>query len=296
MARFFLTLQYDGTNSYGWQRQNNAHTTIQAAIEKAIADLVGAPVSVVGASRTDAGVHARRTAAHVDIETRLRGEELRRAIDVRLPSDVSLIALEEVAADFHCRHRALGKCYAYRVHNARHRSPLAERNAWFCPRELDVAAMRDAAKPLVGEHDFSAFATLLSDYPNKLTSQPDPERPDKPEGNVRTLHAIEILQRGHLLTFLVFGDGFLRGMVRGVVGTLIDAGLGKLTQTDVEKILVSRDRREAGANLPANGLTLEAVFYDRAEMERWLARASEAAKDERMSLPGSVSSPLELLG
>lgn len=277
MPRFLFQIQYDGERFYGWQRQANDQLTVQEVVEDAAADLVGKPVILHSAGRTDRGVHARAMPAHVDLETRLRGEELRRAIDVRLPDDVALLKVEEVEPNFHCRYMAQGKCYAYRWHTSRRRSPMVRRFAHFEPRKLELAQMREAAAELVGTHDFAAFATLLSEHEDRLTSKPDPDNPEKPVGNTRTIYAAELIQRGELLTLLLFGDGFLRGMVRGIAGTLIDAGLGKLDGMGMQKILRSQDRRQASANLPACGLTLEKVFYEPSEMHEWIARAKENA-------------------
>lgn len=288
MPRFLFRFQYNGTAYLGWQRQNYDDNTVQAVIEKAIQDLVGVPVHLYGASRTDRGVHARDMAAQADLDTRLRGEELRRAIDVRLPRDVTLTSVAEVADDFNCRHAAIGKCYIYRLYNSRRRPALLADQVYHVPRTLDVALMRRAAWPLVGTHDFASFATLLSEKPGGLTSQPDPENPEKPEGNIRTLYSVNIIQRSERVSVMLFGDGFLRGMVRGIVGTLVNVGLGKITPETVSRILHAKDRRSAGANLPGQGLTLERIFFEQAEMDQWIEAAKAA---ERYA--GGIGAPLD---
>lgn len=293
--RFLLTIQYDGTDFYGWQRQRPGQRSVQEVVENAIADLVGGPVSILASGRTDRGVHARGMPAHVDLVTRLRGEELRRAIDARLPPDVALMGVLEVAPDFHCRYQNHGKCYIYRAYAGRSRLPLMNRYAVAEHRHMDVSAMREAAAQLTGTHDYSAFATLLSEHEGRLTSQPDPDNPEKPQGNVRTVFALRIVQAGPLVCWCYFGDGFLRGMVRGLTGTLMDVGFGKLSADDVSGILRSGDRREAGANAPGRGLTLERVFFDQGQMERWMEYAR--LQELRGTAAGEAfSMPLELLG
>jgi len=278
MPRFLFRFQYTGTAYLGWQRQDYDPNTIQGTIERAIHDLVGHDVHLYGASRTDRGVHARDMAAQADLETRLRDEELRRAIDVRLPRDVTLTAVTEVAPDFNCRHAAIGKCYVYRLYNSKRRPALLADQVYHVPRTLDVGLMRKAAYPLVGTHDFASFATLLSEKPGGLTSQPDPDNPDKPEGNIRTMHAVCVIQRTERISVALFGDGFLRGMVRGIVGTLVNVGLGKIPPETVARILHAKDRKKAGANLPGQGLTLERVFFDEAEMAQWIEAAKAAER------------------
>jgi len=272
MPRFLLHIQYDGHAYFGWQRQAHDQITVQEVVEDAIADLVKSPVVLHSSGRTDRGVHARAMPAHCDFESRLRDETLRRAIDVRLPDDVSLLSIKEVEPDFHCRFMCIGKAYAYRWHNSRKRSPLARAHTHHEPRKLDLVAMQEAANVLVGTHDFAAFATLLCEHEDRLTSRPDPDNPEKPVGNIRTIHAAEVVTFGEGVTLMLFGDGFLRGMVRGVAGTLLDAGLGKLSAAQVAEIVASKDRKLASANMPACGLTLEKVFYEHSEMDLWIAQ------------------------
>lgn len=291
MPRILLRVQYDGANYFGWQRQIDDQPSVQAVVEAAIRDLFQEPVKILGAGRTDRGVSARGMPAHFNVETRLRGEELRRAIDVRLPADVSIRSAEVVADDFHCRYHTCGKCYAYRLLRTRKRAPLV-RFAYFWPKRLDMDLLRRAGAPLIGTHDFSSFATMLVEHENRQTTQPDPDKPDKPQGNIRTLYDISVVERGEIVTLLLFGDGFLRGMVRSIVGTILDVASKGLDPSVVGQILAAKDRREAGPNLPAHGLMLERVFYDDAERETWQARAKAASI--RDFAPSGVQWPEEL--
>ncbi len=293
MPRFLFKFQYTGTRYLGWQRQSYDDNTVQGTIERAITDLTGAPVTLYGASRTDRGVHARDMAAQADLETRLRGEELRRAIDSRLPHDITLTDVSEVPDDFNCRHRAVGKCYVYRIYNSRRRPALLANLVHHVPRELDVRKMREAARCLLGTHDFGSFGTLLSEKPGGLTSQPDPDNPEKPEGNIRTIYGVFVIHQSERIAVAIFGDGFLRGMVRGIVGTLVQVGLGKITPKVVERILKAKDRKAAGANLPGEGLTLERIFYQESEMQQWIEAAARAERYASGSEAAPVGGPPE---
>ncbi len=239
-----LTLEYDGAAYHGWQRQGE-RPTVQGEVEKALARMTGASVTVHGSGRTDAGVHALAQVAHFRLETRLSPAEFLRGLNSLLPFDISVTHCEEAAPDFHARKSALGKTYAYHVLNAPVRSALGRRYAWHVPRPLDLSAMREAARRLVGTHDFAAFEGAGS--PRAHT--------------VRTVTAADFSRTGDLLVFSVSADGFLRCMVRNMAGTLVFAGLGKIAPEEVTEILASRDRRRAGPTAPPQGLFLVEVRY-----------------------------------
>lgn len=250
MPKLKLTLAYDGTAYEGWQMQRIG-TGVQEKVEAALAQLFPSAPRVHGSSRTDAGVHARGLVAHVEVpaaEMRMTPRKLLLALNAHLPEDIRVLAVARVAADFHARFHATGKQYRYTVWNHPAMHPLLRAQAWHVPRPLDFAAMRAAARHFVGRHDFRAFRAN-PDYDTDAT--------------IRTLTRCEVRRAGPRLTFLLEGDGFLYKMCRGIVGTLVQVGLGKLTPEAMPRILASRDRRVAGMTAPAHGLVLWKVSYGR---------------------------------
>ena len=242
-----LILQYDGTNYVGWQRQSSG-TSIQGLLEDALAPIAGGHVTVHGAGRTDAGVHALAQVASVALGGALDPMTLARALNAVLPADVRVLSVEEVAPDFHARFSALGKVYEYRIVNAPIVSPFLSRYAWHITQPLDLEAMRCASIGLVGTHDFAAFQGAGS-----VVSSTD-----------RTIRRLEWADRGGYdlpLVMRIEGDGFLRHMVRNIVGTLVEVGIGRWSASQVKAILVSRDRSQAGPTAPAHGLFLVRVDY-----------------------------------
>ena len=251
MRTLKLTLQYDGTDYVGWQRQA-AGTSIQGLLEDALRPIEKAAVTVHGAGRTDAGVHALGQVASIVLASSIEPGTLMRALNAVLPADVRVIAAEVVADDFHARFSASGKRYRYRVLNGAAGCPFEHRYVWQVAQPLDREAMASAAVRLEGRHDFSAFAAA-----GGATTT-----------NERTITRIRVDSGplawpapGPLVTFEVEGDGFLRHMVRNIVGTLVDVGLGRSSPSDVAGILASRDRSRAGITAPASGLFLVEVLY-----------------------------------
>jgi tRNA pseudouridine38-40 synthase len=257
MSHFRLTLEYDGTLFAGWQRQAGGERTVQGALEGAVAEICEAPGRVVGAGRTDAGVHAAGQVAGVEAETRLDAPTFGRALNAHLPPDLAVVAIEEAAPTFHARFDASGKLYRYRIWNGAVRSPLRARFSHHVPQALDVAAMATAAALLAGTHDFASFQAAGSDV----------------EDSVRTLWRVEAIgnPRGDVSLELE-GTGFLRHMVRNVAGTLLEIGLGRRAPAQMSAILEARDRTVAGPTAPARGLVLVRVDYgfrhDSAGLER----------------------------
>lgn len=243
--RIRLVVEYDGTDFVGWQRQLNG-PSIQGSIEEATRRLTGMETSVVGAGRTDAGVHALGQVAAFTTRSRLSLVELRRGLNALLPRSIAVCAVDEVPRAFDPRRDACGKLYRYQVWNAEARSPLLARTSWHVRHPLDAVAMQAAANLLVGEHDFSAFRAA------------DCER----RNPVRLMRRLEILRQGHRLNIETEATAFLKHMVRIIVGTLVDVGRGYLPAAAVGEILASRDRTRAGPTAPPLGLQLVRVDYD----------------------------------
>jgi tRNA pseudouridine38-40 synthase len=243
-----LTLAFDGAAYHGWQRQVSGHT-VQNHLEAALARLFPSKPETTGSSRTDAGVHARGMVVHFDVDPvdlRMAETQLALAINALLPADIRVQHATLTEATFHARFDALGKQYRYHIWNAPTMNPLRRTDAWHVPKPLDLAAMRAAAVKLIGRHDFRAFTS---------------NRGDLLEDPVRTLRRLCIRRAGPLHTFVIEGDGFLYKMCRGIVGTLVLIGQGEMKPGQIDALLASGDRSEAGPNAPAHGLVLWKVFY-----------------------------------
>jgi tRNA pseudouridine38-40 synthase len=241
-----LTIAYRGTDFFGWQRQAEKRT-VQECLEQALAQLWGRKIDLQGSGRTDTGVHALGQVASFNAPRLHNAVVLQRALNANLPRDVRVMKCRLVPPSFHARFDAVEKTYRYLVLNAAVQSPFTLGTHWHVPRPLDLAAMRRAARALLGEHDFASF-----------TSNPGYERS---RGTVRTLRRASISRSEDLLTFHFTSNGFLYRMVRNFVGGLVKVGLGKLAVADFERILHSRSRAEAPPNGPACGLYLVSVSY-----------------------------------
>lgn len=247
MRTLKLTLQYDGTDYVGWQRQPNG-TSIQSLLEDALQPIEGRPVTVHGAGRTDAGVHALGQVGSVTVGTALDPPTVARALNAVLPADVRVLSAEESADDFHARFSAVAKTYEYRILNAPIVSPFLYRYVAHVVAPLDIDTMREASAVLIGRHDFAAFQAAGS--PAASTE--------------RTVHTIEWQDGGGFdlpLVMRISGDGFLRHMVRTIVGTVVQVGIGRWTAPTIEEILEGGDRTKAGPTAPASGLFLARVDY-----------------------------------
>jgi tRNA pseudouridine38-40 synthase len=246
MRHIRLVVEYDGTALSGWQRQANA-PTVQQHLEEALAKLLTHEVSVSGASRTDAGVHARGQVASFHTERAIPLHGIRRGLNSLLPETIAIREAIEVGEDFHPRFSATGKHYRYTIYRGADRSPRLRDRAWHHPAPLDVAAMRTGAGALVGEHDFAAFRAAGC----------------AARTTVRRIDAIDLAESAEgLLTIDVRGTAFLRNMVRIMVGTLVEVGNGSWPVTQVAEILAGKDRTKAGPTAPAHGLELVEVLYD----------------------------------
>lgn len=248
---FRLLLQYDGTDFHGWQVQENDRT-IQGELERVIGMLVGGEVSVTGSGRTDAGVHAEGQVANVHLpDGKFTPEKLRSAINGNLWRDIRVLKIEPVADDFHARFSAKGKTYLYRVVNAPVMSPFWRRYAAHEGKPLDVARMTDAARLFLGEHDWTAFSSARSDADTR----------------VRNITEFTVISRwddraqSTIIEFRISATGFLRYMVRSIIGTLLDVGRGETDGDTIQKAIITGDRNLAGKTAPAQGLTLLRVEY-----------------------------------
>jgi len=246
MRTLKLTLAYDGTDYVGWQRQANGRS-IQQVVEEAFAPLMpsGEPPTVVGAGRTDAGVHALGQVASATLEIDYDASAIHRALNVRLPLDVRVLAVVDAAPGFHAQFHASGKTYRYRIATTAVLSPFDRRFVWHAPGLGSVAAMRRAAEALLGRHDFVSFqagGSMMRD-------------------TTRTLTRVGLRELPGEVQVEIDGDGFLRHMVRAIVGTLAEIGAGARPEDDLARVIAARDRRAAGLTAPACGLTLVEVRY-----------------------------------
>ena len=245
MKRIKLTIAYDGTNYCGWQIQPNG-ITIEEILNKTLSKMTGEEVFVIGASRTDSGVHAMGNVAVFDTETTIPAEKIAVALNQRLPDDIVITKSEEVALDFHPRYCDCSKTYEYHIINTRIPIPTKRLTNYFVSYVLDIDKMRQAASYLVGEHDFVSFCNVRTDV----------------ENTVRTITALDIITNGNEITIRITGNGFLYNMVRIIVGTLIRVGRGFYEPEKVKEILEAKDRKAAGVTAPAHGLVLVEIKYE----------------------------------
>ncbi len=260
-------IQYEGTRYSGWQKLSGKEQTIQGKLENILERMTGEPVTVIGSGRTDAGVHAKGQVANAHLAVNLSENEILDYINAYLPEDIAVLEVTKVSDEFHSRHHAVEKCYLYRVSTAqvtdvfkrryvyeygkgKKSGRALEKEGIAAKKEaegtLDLTAMRKAAALLVGEHDFQGFCG----------------RKIKKKSTVRNIYSIKIEEEPGEICFYYRGNGFLFHMIRIITGTLLEIGAGKRRPEDVERILISKERQEAGETVPAKGLTLLWVRYD----------------------------------
>jgi len=242
MRNIKLLIEYDGTDFFGWQKQKDVRT-VQGVVEDALGEIFQRPLPVCAAGRTDAGVHAWGQVGNFKVETALPADRIGRAIAANLPEDVRIREAEEVGEDFHARFSALRRRYIYYVRT----EPTAVWRRFFhvTPYALDVGRMKDAARSLLGEHDFASFTPTKSrDVPTRCL-----------------LSELNVQKQGPVISFTLEADHFLHPMVRVIVGTLIEVGRGRIPPEQIEAVLGKKDRNAAGPTLPARGLFLLEVEY-----------------------------------
>lgn len=257
MKRVRMVVSYDGTAYRGWQLQSNG-ITIEEVLNRELTALLKEPISVIGASRTDSGVHARGNIAVFDTENRMPADKICFALNQRLPEDIRVQRSEEVPADWHPRKANCTKTYEYKVLNRKISMPLERLYAHFCYFNLDLDKMREAAAYLVGEHDFKSFCTVRT----------------QAEETVRTIYSLDITKQEDMITIRISGSGFLYNMVRIIAGTLLEVGMGAYPPEHMEEILDARDRQAAGRTAPARGLTLVSMEYQK-ELPDWHHRENQ---------------------
>lgn len=245
MKRVKLVVAYDGTNYHGWQVQDNG-ITIEEVLNRTISELVQEDIKVIGASRTDAGVHACGNVAVFDTESRIPGDKFSFALNQRLPDDIRIQESCEVDADFHPRYADTVKTYEYNILNRRFELPSKRLYAAFCYYPMDIERMNQAAAYLVGEHDFKSFCSAGAQV----------------QTTVRTVYAVNVTKEDDMVHIRITGNGFLYNMVRIIAGTLMQVGTGLMEPEQVKEILEARDRSKAGPTAVAKGLTLVEIRYE----------------------------------
>ncbi|MCI5640098.1 MAG: tRNA pseudouridine(38-40) synthase TruA [Lachnospiraceae bacterium] len=249
MKRIKLVVAYDGTAYHGWQLQPK-EVTIEGKLNEALQQLTGETIQVIGASRTDAGVHALGNVAVFDTESRIPAEKFSYALNQRLPADIVVQSSQEVAADFHPRHCDCRKTYEYMILNRPFPLPEYRNTAYFCYGDIQINKMQEAAQAFIGEHDFAGFCSAGAQV--KTT--------------VRTIYSLEVQRIDQdRICIRVQGSGFLYNMVRIIAGTLLQVGQGKINPSDMERIIASCDRSQAGPTAPPQGLRLVEIKYQEVE-------------------------------
>jgi len=240
-----LTIEYDGTDFHGWQIQPGLET-IQGVIRERIAQITQGEANLIGAGRTDAGVHARGQVANFQTASTIDLTALQRGLNSLLSPDIVITGIEEAEEDFHARFRARSKTYEYHILNRSYPSALLRAYAWFIPHQLDLASIERCGRLLIGSHDFSSFRASG----------------DESRHSIREVIRLEIERReDDLIVIVIEANAFLREMVRSIVGTLVDVGRGKTSLEEFKEIFEARDRRKAGMTAPAQGLFLTEVKY-----------------------------------
>lgn len=245
MNNYRLTIQYDGGRYKGWQRLGKGENTIQGKIENVLSEMVGKKVEIIGCSRTDAGAHALAQIANFKISENLTESEIMNYLYKYLPQDISIKEVRSVPDSFHARYNAKDKTYLYKIWNEEYTNPFMRKYSMHVEKKLDTTRMKKACEYFIGEHDFTAFSNAKS----------------KKNSMVREIHSIDIEENAGFIQIRVRGNGFLYNMVRRIVGTLIEVGLGRVDGENIRGIMNSKERNQAGYIADACGLYLENIEY-----------------------------------
>ncbi|MFW5972047.1 MAG: tRNA pseudouridine(38-40) synthase TruA [Bacillota bacterium] len=245
MRNIKLTIEYDGTRYSGWQIQKNTLLTIQQKLQDALTVINKRPVKVQGASRTDAGVHAEGQVANIYLDVPIPIDRIPMALNRKLPGDIICKFAENVDDDFHARYDTVAKKYRYRIYNSKLPSVFVRNYVYHYIYNIDIKAVKEASRYFLGRHDFSSFQSSGS----------------YAENTVKTINSLEVIKKGKELWIEIEGSGFLYNMVRIIVGTILEVSMGKIKISDIEDIIKSCDREQAGYTVPASGLTLLEVYY-----------------------------------
>lgn len=247
MKNYKMIISYDGSRYYGWEHQPNTELTIQGKLEAVLAEMIGNPVEVIGAGRTDAGVHAKAMVANVHMETSMSEKEICDYMNRYLPEDICIREVKVAGERFHSRYNAMGKTYCYTCYVG-DKKPVFNRKYVYVPEHIpDITRMRKAAEYLVGEHDFKSFCG----------------NPKMKKSTVREIYSIDISQGGSYMNMTYHGSGFLQYMIRILSGTLLEVGFGKRTPESMVELLEAKERAKAGFTAPAKGLCLLKVDYSK---------------------------------
>jgi len=242
MARYFIDLAYDGTRYHGWQTQKNA-ASVQETLDQALSLILGEMVETVGSGRTDTRVHALQQVAHFDVSRKIQAEKIRDRLNSYLPGDIAIRHIWEVKPDAHARFDAVRRCYEYRI--SRIKDPFLVQRACYFRKEIDLEQMNEAAGILINTRNFQSFSRVKTEVNHFICE----------------VYDAVWEKAGEMIIFSICADRFLRGMVRALVGTMLDIGTGKTGIDDLNKIILQRDRKAAGRAVPAHGLYLKSVRY-----------------------------------
>ncbi|MEG6520348.1 tRNA pseudouridine(38-40) synthase TruA [Desulfotomaculum sp. 1211_IL3151] len=245
MNNFKMLIQYDGGRYKGWQRLKNSENTIQGKIENVLSELVGKKVEIIGSSRTDAGVHALAQIANFKTNENLSEAEIKTYLNRYLPQDISIRGVTLVPEDFYARYNAKSKTYLYKIWNEEFSNPFLRKYSMHIEKKLNTTLIKKATQYFIGEHDFTAFSNAKS----------------KKKSMVREIYSIDLEESAGLIQIRISGNGFLHNMVRKIIGTLIEVGLGEKAAGDIPKILASKERNLTGCMADAGGLFLEKINY-----------------------------------